>query len=249
MKLYAILRRSGFPYRPRSSRRRPTVDQGRRRGDVRRGALDPQLRAGRERRLGGDHLHLRGNGPRGDPQAREPRRPAGRRDRRGRRHGRRASRPGGRACGLALATLAPHRSPRDRERCDQPARGQQPGRRHDRPGHPERDHRPGARQPRRGRLQGLGLMRYPLRPLPAVRRPHRLVELDRLRRLVYRPRRAGLRRRRRRRRAGARGSRRPPTPSISRPAALSPAAASRSSSRPTAAPASARRSTRRPAVR
>ena len=75
---------------PRRGRR--ALQERRRRGHARRHQVDPQLRARRGRRLGRHGLHLRGVEPRGDPQARQARRPAGRRDHRGRRHGDRAAR-------------------------------------------------------------------------------------------------------------------------------------------------------------
>ena len=92
MDLYVILRRSGW---------RSPEDLGEAAARSKRVAdeempddieLDPQLRARRGRRIGRDGVHLRGLEPRGDPQARHARRPAGRRDHRGRGHGHRAAR-------------------------------------------------------------------------------------------------------------------------------------------------------------
>ena len=92
MDLYVILRRSGWRSPERAREAAGALDAGRRRGHARRHPLDPQLRPRRGRRLGRHRLHLRGVEPRGDPQARQARRPARRRDHRRRRHGHRPAR-------------------------------------------------------------------------------------------------------------------------------------------------------------
>ena len=76
MKLYAILRRDGWRS-PGELERGRRARRGRQRRHAGRGPVDPQLRPGRGRRRGRHDLHLRAQ-PRGDPQARVARGPAGR---------------------------------------------------------------------------------------------------------------------------------------------------------------------------
>ena len=92
LETYVILRRGGWrtPDELQAAAARST-EEGEQ--DARRRPLDPQLRARGDERRARHRLHLPGLQPGGDPQARLPRRPAGRRDRRRRGHRRRSPRP------------------------------------------------------------------------------------------------------------------------------------------------------------